>query len=321
MENTTTLSNNLHSYYFKILLESAQKKLVLVPLGKKMLHPRKTGKDAYILRYGNLSESLSTLGDGVTPTASSIANNKYTISMNQYGRYIAVSDYLLTTAIDPVLEDIADRLGYDAAKSADAIVRNVLIAGATANIQRASGAATDNDITATDVMVAQDAIRGVRVLKMQDCPPMDDGNYVWVVHGGQSMDIQSDTSAGGFIELNKYVAGLAEKPLNGEVGKVYGARVVESNNMTYVANTSSVNVYRSLLLGKDSFVFTSFDSDFISMKIKQIGSAGTADPLDQVATAGYKMEFGSTYVGGSFSDANNASPDSCIQIRSAITGG
>lgn len=321
METTTTLSKNLHSYYFKILLESAEKKLRLVPLGKKMLHPRRTGKDSYILKYGNLASATPLLAEGVTPVASSLDTNKYTISIKQYGRYVPVSDFLMSTAIDPVLEDISERLGYDAALTADSVVRDMLIAGASANIQYVgSGIAADNSVSASDVFIAQDAIKGVRVLKGQDAPPMDDGMYVWVVHGLSSMDIQADTSAGGFIELNKYVAGLAEKPLKGEVGKVYGARVVESNNISSVDNTSSVPVFRSLMLAKDAFVFTSFDSDFISMKIKQVGSGGIADPLDQIATAGYKMEFGSTYVGGSFSDDHGASPDLCIQIRGAATG-
>ena len=321
-ETTSTLSNNLHSYYFKMLLESAEKNLRIVPLGDKMLHPRKTGKDSYKLRFGNIEDDVSELSEGVTPTASTIDTNKYTISMKQYGKYVPISDLLQLTAIDPVLEDISSRLGYHAAKSADSIVRDVLIAGATTDIQYVgSGIAADNTITATDVFVAQDSIKAVRGLKMQDAPPMDDGMFTWLVHSGISMDIQSDTSAGGFIELNKYVSGLADKPLKGEVGKVYGARVVESNNISSVDNGSSVAVYRSLMMAKGAFCFTSFDSDFIEMIVKQVGSAGTGDPLNQIATAGYKMQFGSSYVGGSFSNDNDASPDLCIQIRGAVTGG
>jgi len=321
-ETTSTLSDNLHSYYFKLLLESAEKQLKLVPLGQKLLHPRRTGKDSYKLRYGNIADDVSELSEGVTPTASTIDTNKYTVSMKQYGKYIAVSDFLSATAIDPVLEDISSRLGYHSAKSADSIVRDVIIAGATTNIQYVgSGIAADNTVTAADVFVAQDAIKAVRVLKMQDSPARDDGNYIWVVHGGISMDIQSDTSAGSFIELNKYVAGMADKVMKGEIGRVYGARVVESNNISSVDNTSSIAVYRSLMLAKDPFIFTSFDSDFIQMKVKQLGSAGTADPLDQIATCGYKMQFGCTYVGGSFSNHEGASPELAIQIRGAVTGG
>jgi len=321
-QNTTNMSDNLHSYYFKLLLEHAKKKLVIVQLGKKMLHPRRTGKDSYVLRYGHIAEDLSTLSEGVTPTASSLATNKYTISMNQYGKYIPITDLLISTAIDPVLEDHVKELSYDAAKSADSVVRNVCIAGATSNIQYVgSGIAADNTVTANDVFIAQDSIKAVRVLKGQDAPMMDDGYYSWVVHPLISMDIQSDTSAGGFIELNKYVAGLADKPLKGEVGKVYGARVVESSNISSVANTGVINVYRSLMFAKNAFAFTSFDSDFIELITKQVGSGGSSDPLNQIATVGYKMQFGSSYIGGSFSDHEGASADLCIQIRGAATGG
>jgi N4-gp56 family major capsid protein len=114
-ETTTTLSNNLHSFYFKTLLESAEKKLRIVPLGKKKLHPRKTGKDSYLLKYGNIAEDTSELGEGVTPTAGTIDTNKYTMSIKQYGKYIPLSDLVIATAIDPVMEDVADRLGYCAA--------------------------------------------------------------------------------------------------------------------------------------------------------------------------------------------------------------
>jgi N4-gp56 family major capsid protein len=322
VQNTTTLSNNLHSYYFKLLLEEAEKKLVMVGLGKKMLHPRKTGKDSYVLRYGHIAEDLSTLGEGVTPTASSLKTNKYTISMNQYGKYIPITDFLVSTAIDPVMEDHVKELSYDAAKTADSIVRNVVIAGATTDIQYVgAGIVADAAITATDVFVAQDSIKAVRVLKGQDAPAMDDGYFTWVVHPLISMDIQSDTSAGGFIELNKYVAGLAEKPLKGEVGKVYGARVVESSNISAVANATPINVYRSLMFAKNAFAFTSFDSDFVELITKQQGSGGSSDPLNQIATVGYKMQFGCTYIGGTFTGEEGSSPDLCIQIRGAATGG
>jgi hypothetical protein len=81
---------------------------------------------------------------------------------------------------------------------------------------------------------------------------MDDGYYTWVVHSLIGMDMISDTAVGGVIELNKYVAGMMEKPLKGEIGKVYGAKVVETNNINY--NASTVNVYRSIMFAKEAFV-------------------------------------------------------------------
>ena len=323
MQSTTTLSNNLHSYYFKLLLEEAEKKLVIVQLGKKKLHPRKTGKDSYMLKYGHIAEDLSTLAEGVVPTASSLSTTKKTISLLPYGKYIPITDELIWTAIDDVMEDHTKELAYDAAKTADSVVRNVLIANATANIQYvSSNIVADAGVTANDVFIVQDSIKAVRVLSGQDAPRREDGYYTWVVNNLISMDIQSDTSAGGFIELNKYVAGGPDKILKGEIGKAPGGvKVVESNNISSVANATPVNVYRTLMLAKDPFAFTSLDSDFVNMIIKPLGSGGSSDPLNQIATAGYKMMFGCTYVGGSFSGHEGAGADLCVQIRGACTGG
>lgn len=321
-ETTTSLSNNLHSYYFKTLLERAEKNLRLWGLGKKKIHPKGNGVDAFMLKFGNVAASTSQLTEGTVPSAATIKTNKYTVTVKQYGQYIALSDFLVMTTIDPILEDVSDALGYTAALSTDQIIRDHLVSNATTSIQYVgSGISTDNGVTANSIFTAQDALKAVRIFRGTDAPAMDDGLYTWIVHPYIAVDIMSDTSAGGFIELNKYVQGLANGALNGEIGKVYGARVVESSNISSVANGSTVNVYRTLMLAKDAFACTSFDKDHIDLIVKQAGSSGTADPLNQVATVGYKLQFGVKYVGGTFTGDNGSSPDLCLQIRGAATGG
>lgn len=321
-ETTSTMPGNLHSYYHKRMLVSAEKALKLKPLGIEAMHPKGTGTDSFMLRYGNVAASTAELTEGTPPSETTIDTNKYTIPMKQRGQFIKVSDFLQTTAIDPVLKNISDRLGYAAAESMDTVIRDTLVTNATTNTQYAgSGNTTDDDISSTEVIVTKDALKGIRNLKPVDAPAFEDGFYRWVVHQYNSIDIQNDTAAGGFIELNKYVAGLADKPLKGEVGKAYGARVIETNNISSVANASTVNVYRTLMMAKDAFAITKFDKDAIKLIVKQAGSAGTSDPLNQLATVGYKLEFGVLYVGGTFTGENDAAPELCIQIRGAATGG
>lgn len=320
IETTTTLSGNIHSYYHKRLLMSAEKMLRLRQLGKDLTQPRRSGENSFVLRYGNVAASTNELSEGVTPSETTIDTNKYTVEVKQYGQFIKVSDFLITTAIDPVLENVSDRLGYAAALSMDSIIRNELVTNATNNTQYVgSGNSADDDISASEIFTARDVLKGVRILRGTDAPTFEDGLYRWVIHPYNGVDIMSDTAAGGFIELNKYVQGLAEGPLKGEIGKVYGARVIESSNISSEDNSGSVAVYRTLLLAKDAFCVSSFDKNAIKLIVKQAGSAGTADPLEQLATAGYKMEFGVEYVGGSFSGDNDASPDLCLQIRGSAT--
>lgn len=317
-ETTTTLSNNLHTYYHKRLLMSAEKKLVVAKLGFEKEHPKGNGTNSFVLKYGNISESTSTLAEGVTPTAATVDTNKYTVIVNQYGQYIPISDFLIKTAIDPVMSNISDRLGYAAAQSMDTIVQNELIANATNNLKYVgSGNTADNDISAAEIYSGQDILKVIRVLRSNDAPTFEDGKYVWVVHPNISTDLMADTSAGGFIELNKYVSGLADGPVNGEIGRMYGSKIVESSNIQSVDNASTVAVYRSLVLAKDAFCVTKFDKKAIDLIVKEVGSAGSSDPLNQKGTAGYKMEFGVKYIGGSFTNHNGASPDLCVQLRGA----
>jgi|GEM_PF-2889853 len=322
METTLTLPANQYSYYHKLMLANARKKLRFWDLGKKKTHPKGFGTDSYVLKFGHVSSSVNELTQGVAPGASTIDTNKYTVVLKQYGQHIPLSDWVITTSIDPVLEDVSEELGYTAGVSTDEVIRNELLASATTNIQYVgAGNTADNDIAATEVFSATDALKAVRVLKGGDAPMFDDDMYVWVVHPYNTIDIMSDTSAGGFIELNKYVAGLADGPLKGEVGKAYGARVMETTSISAVANATPVNVYRSFMLAKDAFVVTTLDKNHMKLIVKQVGSSGVADPLDQVGSAGYKLQFGVKYVGGSFTGHNGASPDLAVQIRGGATGG
>lgn len=321
-QTTLSLPGNIYSYYHKMLLNSVEKQLRFWGLGTKRIHPKGFGKDSFVLKYGHILPKTTPLSEGITPTSTAIASNKYTITLKQYGDYVPISDFLTFTAIDPVLENVTKKIAYSCALSIDSVIRDHLLATATANIQWVgAGNAADNDITAGEVFTAQDSLKAIRLLRGTDAQPLDDGYYAWVMHPYNSIDVMGDTSAGGFIELNKYVQGLADGPLNGEVGKVYGARIIDSSNITAVANAGAVNVYRTFMVAQEAYVVTTFDKEYMKLIVKQAGSAGTADPLEQIATVGYKAQFGVQYVGGTFTNANGASPDLVIQIRGASSAG
>src|SRR5690348_11850122 len=183
METTSTLSNNLHSYYQKRVLENARKKFKFAELCNNKIHPRSSGTDYFQLRYGHIAAKTSQLTEGVVPTESTIDTNKYTVPILPYGDYIKITDFLSMTAIDPVLENISDEIGYAAGDSIDQIIRNHWIANATTNIQYVgSGNTADNDIAATETFVLPDVAKCVRLLKGADAPSMTDGSYVWLVH-------------------------------------------------------------------------------------------------------------------------------------------
>ena len=54
------------------------------------------------------------------------------------------------------------------------------------------------------------------------------------------------------------------------------------------AGAGSIDVYSSLILGKDAFAVTALEGEGLETIVKQLGSSGASDPLNQRATVGWK---------------------------------
>ena len=84
-----------------------------------------------------------------------------------------------------------------------------------------------------------------------------------------------------------------EKLYKGEIGCVAGVRFVESTEAKIWKGTTDGGkdgraVYGTIVLGANAYVTTEIEGNNLRTIIKQLGSAGTADPLDQRSTIGWK---------------------------------
>jgi len=70
----------------------------------------------------------------------------------------------------------------------------------------------------------------------------------------------------------------------GEIGKIAGVRFVETTE----AKIFEGGVYSTLILGDNAYGVTEIEGGGLQHIVKQLGSAGTADALDQRATVGWK---------------------------------
>ena len=102
----------------------------------------------------------------------------------------------------------------------------------------------------------------------------------------------SDTADGGWIDANKYTD---NKPLlKGEIGEYAGVRFMTSSNVKTGTGASSAVVHFGLIYGKDSYGVPEIGEGSAakpSIIVKPQGSAGTADPLNQRSTVGWKNMF------------------------------
>lgn len=279
------LKNAIQVYYDRMLLTRLESILRFDQFGAKKKLPKNEGNQIKWHRFKNIAPSTTPLTEGVTPAAVNLESQQILATPVQFGAFVELSDLLEDESLDPMVENAIDVLSYMAALSRDTITRNALHANVTD--QFANSKADENAILQTDVLNAEEIRKAVTALKIKDVRPFSDGNYQLIAHPKSTFDIMSDASANGWIELNKYVS--TEKALKGEVGKLYQTRVLESNNIEQVTNTQPVEVYRNFMFGMEAYGIVELSGQNLRTFRKQRGSSGTADPLDQRSTVGYKF--------------------------------
>ena len=278
------LSAESKTYYDMTLIRSAEPNLVHDQFGQQRPIPSRSGKTLEFRRFPALPKQMTPLTEGVTPDGQSLSVMAMTATISQYGSYVVSSDLLQLTSLDNMLTETVKMLGQQAGMTSDAITREV-IAGGT-NVRYAGGKSSRATITATDVLTVGDIKKAVRDLKAKNTPKIN-GYYVAIVHPDTIYDLWNDEE---WIEASKYAG--SEQIFKGEIGKMYGVRFVESTEAKIWEvgeDTKKVSVYGTLVLGANAYGVTKLGGKGIETIIKQKGSAGTGDPLDQRSSVGWKL--------------------------------
>ena len=289
--NVTTdsgLSAENKTFYDRTLLESAKPNLIHSQFGQKRPIPKNGGKKIEFRRYGALPKALTPLTEGVTPDGRKLTVTAIEAEVHEYGDYVALSDVLDLTAIDNNVLEATKAIGNQAGLTLDTITRNILQAGT--NVQYcpkigASGttAVTSRaDIDATCKLTVDEIKKAVATLKANNVPKIS-GSYVAIIHPYAAYDLMSDPN---WEEMHKYTS--AENMYEGEIGRIAGVRFVESSEALIVKTSTNPAVFCTLVLGENAYGITEVTGGGLKTIIKQLGSAGTADPLDQRSTVGWK---------------------------------
>lgn len=304
VSTTSTNASNLHLYYVKKLLSVLQPRLAMYNLGKKTKLPKGLGKQVKWLRYSKIASSTTTLTEGTAPSEIGFTTQNVTATIAQYGQFAKVSDLLDLTAIDPVIEDLAELFGRAAAES----VEDLIVAELDANlpVQYVNKRANDNAITAGDVAIMKEFLRAQINLKVNYVKAHENGSYMAIVHPSSEYDLKTETNVGGWLDTASYSGQDAKNVLTGEFGKLFGTRFMVSDKMTAANNSGSISVKKNYLIGEECFGVVDLEGKNIDMIIKSIDSGGVANPLNQYGTVGYKISgFVAKYLGGSGNGTND----------------
>ena len=282
------LSGENKTYYSDYLIDLVEAELVHDQFGQKHPIPKNGGKTIEFRQWEPLPEMTTPLQEGVTPDGQDLSMTTITANVDQYGGYVTISDMLDLTAIDPVLVQGTKAIASQAGRSLDTITREVLNSGT--NVQYADGSVASRSALKytskhDNCNLTVEAIKkAVRTLEGQDAPKIN-GSYVGIIHPFCKYDLMKDPD---WKKPHEYVD--TDNIYKNEIGELYGVRFVQSTRAKVFkgAGAHGADVYSTLILADDAYGITEITGGGLEHIIKQKGSGGTSDPINQRATCGWK---------------------------------
>ncbi len=282
LTSSAGLTDEMKTYYSDYLIDNAIPKLVHDQFGQKHPIPKNGGKTIEFRKYSPLPKLTTPISEGVTPDGQSLNMSTIEATVAQYGGYITLSDVLLLTAIDNNLVQATKLLGAQAGATLDTITREVLNGGT--NVIFSGGKDARVDLDTTSLLTVDDVKKAVRLLKNQNAEQIN-GAWVGIIHPDIAYDLTNDPA---WKDVKTYSD--PSDIYEGEIGKIFGVRFVETTEAKVWAGAGNGGraVYSTLILGDNAYGVTEISGGGLQHIVKQLGSAGTGDPLDQRATAGWK---------------------------------
>ena len=305
---STGLSDEMKTFYDRMLLERTVPKLLHAKFGQTKRIPPHAGRIIEWRKFDGLSTATTPLVEGTLYNdLKDLTVTAITGTVDQYGDAIGFSDLVSTTTIDPLLANATTILAEQAAQTIDELVRDTLIAGTT--VIYANGRAGRTSITATDNFKEMDGngstatggsladLRKIRLqMELNRARPIN-GYYQVITHPRVMLDIQSTTE---WREAQLY--NQTNRIFDGSVGEMYGLKFWTTDVAKYWADggSSNADVYSMLVFGQDAFGVIDLAGHNLQTVFKPLGSAGTADPLNQQSTMAWKVTFGTKILQQSF---------------------
>lgn len=332
------VSGLVKTYYDKRLVERLEPKTMLMQFGEKRPIPAGTGKTIEFTGWRNSKPIAANSGE-LSSTQIRLSAYTISASLIQRHQYAQFSTLLRQTSIDPNVKGAVDVIADNLAKTVELYLRATVVGAVGTLAKRSSAPTHSLTVTntamnnqgvitgtsaqrthtfwspypslinkarlsssgATIGTMAGSAIsfnavkHGVSYLKSRDVESFDGGDYVFYGHPWVIDVLMNDPKWATWNAPQN----ARQTMFRGEVGRLYGARVVQSNmafRYVYSAaplTTASGAFNASFLIGKGAFGVTELDGGKggrgFEIIIKNPGPGSTNDPADLIHTVAGKM--------------------------------
>ncbi len=247
--NLTSSSGLAHLatvYYKKKGLDRLQKKFVFREACMDDMLPKQVGRTVQFYRYTNLTAVTTNNTEGTIGNPISINSRTVSATVSQYTSFITVSDLLQDTALDPIVQNAAELLGYQGGLTVDTITRNIIDAESVSNGVSPNQAMLGATFTVRDLRNTRTQLQAV------DVEPINGDEFLAIASPFVTYDLVNDPAAAGLADIFKYTqperTPLVKYEDRGVVTHIAGCKVIESTNVLKTAG--SPNKYRVYIFGK-----------------------------------------------------------------------
>lgn len=293
----SAVSHAVNNFYDRELLERAKPLLIHEIAGQMRDIPMNNTGTIKFRRYNALAVNTTELTEGVTPAGKDLSVTDVTAVLGWYGDYTVLTDKLKMETLDPLVVETLDVIGQQAGESLDQIVRDDLNAGT--NVDYAGDATSTETVAALDIPTIDDldaiilTLKNANAKKVTKFVSPDQGyattpvrpGFIGIVHPNTGDILQGLT---GFEHAETYAR--MGNLLPGELGRYKDIRFIETTHAKVFTGegASSIDVYSMLVMGADAYGVTKLTGQALQTIVKDLGSAGSDDPLDQRSSVGWK---------------------------------
>lgn len=294
MTNTTNnIPPEVRVYYDRLLLKIATPALVYDKFALRRTIPMNSGDTLIFRRYGTLNAASTPLVESITPPGTAASVIDFSTQISWYGAYMVVSDVVQYTVQDRVLNELTKVLSLQLGLTLDTLIRDMMV-GTASTIACTGGqnGNTPTEITDPDVLRIQKALRQGNA---EFLTPIVEGENKFGTApsrasfwGFMSVDLEDDLEQ---VSSFNSVANYANQTttLMAEWGQTRNIRWLTSTNG--FNDGASPPVYSSFVLGREAYGVVKLGAMQAQLIVKPLGSAGTADAIDQRSSVGWKVPF------------------------------
>lgn len=275
--------------------------------------PMNSSTQVRFRRYGNLAITTTNLSE---PTAESpdraavqLSTTDVTGTIIKRGNGVALTDQVLDTSAEDVKIEATDIIAQNAGESIDVYYRNVVDAGTSVIYGNdASRAAVNTAIDGDDIRRAVrtlennnarkvtsiiNATTGIGTVPIRPC-------FIAICHPFTAHTLRQ---LSGWRHASEYASQVGiEGLMDGEIGQLDGIRFVMTTQARAYADAggsppsgilstggTQADVYETLVFGMDSYGRCPLKGAGLQNIMKELGSAGTADFLNEMSTVAWKF--------------------------------